>query len=1576
MRAQLVRKPETTQEPSPVANEEQSFGTQLETPLLPDIATQMQRADTFGHRFQHLPIQPKLVVGQPNDQWEQEADQMAERAMTLEANPTPVQRLPQEELGVQREMDELPMPDPPAMSVPNVGNAEAGQAPPAEMANGLPGMAGLGNPQDMMEGLTGQDAGQGLMGLAGGAAPGGTGGTEGNQNNSQDKATEQTPPDLEAQIQQAMTQGGQSLPGEMQEKLRQRLGMVNPEDIQIHDDPVAHELCQTLGARAFTTREHIFFAEGAYEPNTPTGQALIFHEAVHTMQQGATQSGSEAPPEAATQEEGDGFMTPKEPGAAQMMLIQRFTTYDQQASAYDAAQQAANAGNTNTTPTPTPPEEISRDELIGKAFAQGAIEGAITGAATSAIAVGLSAGMGAIAKFAPKVAGGIGGALTLATSIWSLASDPKGFAEDTFVKPFTGQFKEGGTLYDSVTGPLTGPWDFCARVVEFMLGIIEFVNGILKLISFILTLIASILTVIGYIMLILGIALSALGTALSPIPIVGQIIGPPLISAGGILQGNSSVPISWGSTLFAWEKPIGILSLQLTLYTLILRPFAIMFRALDLRFGNADPETLVKKQAKLQKHVSSFISDGASAATKIGLDSYKAKSPNKAKQDAAKMEKGEKANAGKSLKEDYFGKSADKKSTLGALLDPRSGFKAFSAGKDAGGAFGKISSFNKGNNFGFGKVKDIKAAESGYKAGNATRDKIKSRDKDIMSSVNKGDLDETRTKLRYYNQQGMGKDYGVSKGDITSAKLYGDIVGGADRKGTGIGKNIVDAIFYEKDASGKKKFKTVKVNDIKYDKDKKIVTKGGKEATIASPTDKEVYYGNGGWWKDFAAKFSKASDPEQEKDNEEERKKSEEEQKKVEAEQKDENEGKSGESEDEAKKKNEEEGGDEAQNKKPPEDEKKATEEGGGESAEAEESTVGGEVSGGMEDTDAQEATEEEFVDQDLDPTQYEGLYWPATNEEYFGSGEETSGESPPEDVSDEEENPMAFAIQQRLIQLAAELPPPPEEAVATIDATAYGLQALDEEENDVKGLQADNTKVREEAAESAATHKLMINSSQGMQGLVGIQDAELDEKQQHQAALKEESAAAEGPSAQVAGMSQDMQGQLENNRSNIDTGMEKGSEEAAAGQEEVAENQEKNENTQGAAPTGGTQDPAATTDQAAKQSNPQAAQDGMKDSSGQTKAFVQNTKESGQFADQWQAQTGQLQAQNAELTDQLTQFSSEHQEQQLVAEEEEAAALDRDAELAQAALDVETSRDALTSAREAAIAEIGDWIITSQSIQQAAYADIDAMVEGAEAAGLAEEEPGEDTAETDEELSDTDLDSEEVADELEGVADTVEMAVAGDAPPPEETDVDAAIDELKNTGGESLPAEVQQQLFQLYGIRDSDKIVIHDDAASYALCENLAAHAATNEEHIFFGEGRYNLDTDEGLQLIYHEVMHTLQHGGTEATEEGMVTDDTLFDLAAHLPGADLAGEDMSAAKMPGFDFTGANLSRVNFKDADLSKALLQDVNLEGADLTGVNLTEADLTGADLTNANLKNADLTKAKLDGAKLDGALMPS
>ncbi|MEM1310239.1 MAG: DUF4157 domain-containing protein, partial [Cyanobacteria bacterium P01_H01_bin.153] len=96
---------------------------------------------------------------------------------------------------------------------------------------------------------------------------------------------------IEGKIRQAMATGGESLPDEMQAKLRSRIGMENPEDIRIHTGGQANELCDELGALAFTTGNHIFFAAGEYDPDSPEGQELIFHECVHTIQQGAIDGG-------------------------------------------------------------------------------------------------------------------------------------------------------------------------------------------------------------------------------------------------------------------------------------------------------------------------------------------------------------------------------------------------------------------------------------------------------------------------------------------------------------------------------------------------------------------------------------------------------------------------------------------------------------------------------------------------------------------------------------------------------------------------------------------------------------------------------------------------------------------------------------------------------------------------------------------------------------------------------------------------------------------------------------------------------------------------------------------------------------------------------------------------------------------------------------------------------------------------------------------------------------------------------------------------------------------------------------
>lgn len=56
-------------------------------------------------------------------------------------------------------------------------------------------------------------------------------------------------------------------------------------DVRIHDDAAGGESAQRLGARAYTYGRDIYFAPGAYQPDTPPGRRLLAHELAHVVQQ-------------------------------------------------------------------------------------------------------------------------------------------------------------------------------------------------------------------------------------------------------------------------------------------------------------------------------------------------------------------------------------------------------------------------------------------------------------------------------------------------------------------------------------------------------------------------------------------------------------------------------------------------------------------------------------------------------------------------------------------------------------------------------------------------------------------------------------------------------------------------------------------------------------------------------------------------------------------------------------------------------------------------------------------------------------------------------------------------------------------------------------------------------------------------------------------------------------------------------------------------------------------------------------------------------------------------------------------
>ena len=65
----------------------------------------------------------------------------------------------------------------------------------------------------------------------------------------------------------------------------------------------------------------------------------------------------------------------------------------------------------------------------------------------------------------------------------------------------------------------------------------------------------------------------------------------------------------------------------------------------------------------------------------------------------------------------------------------------------------------------------------------------------------------------------------------------------------------------------------------------------------------------------------------------------------------------------------------------------------------------------------------------------------------------------------------------------------------------------------------------------------------------------------------------------------------------------------------------------------------------------------------------------------------------------------------------------------------------------------------------------------------------------------------------------------------------------------------------------DFSKVRVHTDARAAQLSEGLNARAFTVGNHIYFGAGEYAPNTDQGKELIAHELTHVVQQGGGGAT-------------------------------------------------------------------------------------------------------------
>lgn len=89
--------------------------------------------------------------------------------------------------------------------------------------------------------------------------------------------------DVESGIQRVQGSGS-PLPAAIRSPAEQAL-RTDLRSVRIHTDASAAHLNRSILAQAFTTGEHIFFAQSAYQPTRTDGQQLLAHELTHVVQQ-------------------------------------------------------------------------------------------------------------------------------------------------------------------------------------------------------------------------------------------------------------------------------------------------------------------------------------------------------------------------------------------------------------------------------------------------------------------------------------------------------------------------------------------------------------------------------------------------------------------------------------------------------------------------------------------------------------------------------------------------------------------------------------------------------------------------------------------------------------------------------------------------------------------------------------------------------------------------------------------------------------------------------------------------------------------------------------------------------------------------------------------------------------------------------------------------------------------------------------------------------------------------------------------------------------------------------------------
>jgi hypothetical protein len=263
---------------------------------LAQLKAQREKQETRGHDYLHnisfensnsrsnlYSVQPKLTIGQPNDKYEQEADQVASQVVNNINNPSQVaqkQETPEEEVQTkplsesiqrqeEREEEELarkPLPESLQRQINEEDEGEEEVMPKLESIQRQPMEEEEEMMQPKLESLQRQEEEEEEV------QPKSTGGTQANASLG-----------LEQSIQQARG-NGQGLDHNIRQPMENAFG-VDFSGVRVHTDSTSDMMNRSIQARAFTTGQDVFFRQGEYNPSNRGGQELLAHELTHVVQQ-------------------------------------------------------------------------------------------------------------------------------------------------------------------------------------------------------------------------------------------------------------------------------------------------------------------------------------------------------------------------------------------------------------------------------------------------------------------------------------------------------------------------------------------------------------------------------------------------------------------------------------------------------------------------------------------------------------------------------------------------------------------------------------------------------------------------------------------------------------------------------------------------------------------------------------------------------------------------------------------------------------------------------------------------------------------------------------------------------------------------------------------------------------------------------------------------------------------------------------------------------------------------------------------------------------------------------------------